>query len=204
MNDKERNEMINQIGEYILLGQFAKHEMDVAEALTVLASVADQIIHSLCDVMELDAEEMLTHFCNALQQPLQKERHYTTGDKDADDLMDKIVAEMKTGGDIDKIVDKYVDCATPKLRQELIDRMKELREKHNIDNVKIGYDSMKADNNPVLSMSMADEIEATANDCLKPLMEEGSDNLPRRVILTIAVIAISKYTGKPVSIDLEK
>lgn len=51
---------------------------------------------------------------------------------------------------------------------------------------------------------MANEIESTANEMLKNLMEKGSDNLPRPVILTIAIIGISKFTGKPVSIDTEK
>ena len=203
MNEKERSKMIDQIGNYILSRQFAKHEVDVPEALTVLASVTDQIIRSLCEVMEMDAEEMLTHFCNALQQPLEKERHYSTGDKDADELMGKIIAEMKDGGDIEEIVNKYISCDDPELRQELIEKMTELRDNHRIDNVKVGYEKQD-DKNPVLTMSMANEIESTANEMLKNLMEEGSDNLPRPVILTIAIIAIAKFTGKPVSLDTKK
>ena len=140
MTEKERSKMIYQIGNYILSRQFAKHEVDVPEALTVLASVTDLIIRSLCEVMEMDAEEMLTHFCNALQQLLEKERHYSTGDKDADELMGKIIAEMKDGGDIEEIVNKYISCDDPDLRQELIEKMTELRDNHRIDNVKVGYE----------------------------------------------------------------
>lgn len=139
MTEKETNKMIDQIGNYILSRKFAKHEVNLAEALTVLASVTDQIIRSLCKTMDLDAEEMLIHFCNALQMPLQKERHYSTGDKNVDEIMDKIIAEMKDGGDIEEIVDKYVNCDDSELRQELIEEMTELRDKHKIDHVKIGY-----------------------------------------------------------------
>ena len=137
MTEKERSKMIDQIGNYILSRQFAKHEVDIPEALTVLASVTDQIIRSLCEVMEMDAEEMLTHFCNALQQPLEKERHYSTGSEEGDELMRKIVEEVKAGGDIEEIVDKYVNCATPEMRQEVIDGIKGIRDRHSIDNVKI-------------------------------------------------------------------
>lgn len=139
MTEKETNKMVDQIGNYILSRQFAKHEVDVAEALTVLASVTDQIIRSLCKTMDWDSEEMLIHYCNALQQPLKKERHYSTGDKNVDEIMDKIIAEMKDGGEIEEIVNKYIRCDDPELRQELIEKMTELRDKHRFDNVKIGY-----------------------------------------------------------------
>ena len=105
--------------------------------------------------------------------------------------------------DIEEIVNKYISCDDPELRQELIEKMTELRDNHRIDNVKVGYEKQE-DENPVLTMSMANEIESNANEMLKKLMEEGSDNLPRPVILTIAIIAISKFTGKPVSLDTKK
>ena len=56
MTEKERTKMIDQIGNYILSRQFAKHDVDIPEALTVLATVTDQIIRSLCEVMEMNAE----------------------------------------------------------------------------------------------------------------------------------------------------
>lgn len=140
MTEKERSKMIDQIGNYILVRQFAKHDTDISEALTVLASVTVQIITALCDVMDEDKEKMLNTYCNALQLDNEKERHYTTGDKDADELMGKIVAEMKAGGNIEEIVDKYVNCDTPEMRQELIEQMTAIRDKHQIDNVKIGYE----------------------------------------------------------------
>ena len=139
MTDKERSKMIDQIGNYILMRQFAKHDTDVAEALTVLCAVVDQIIRSLCEVCGHDAEGMITCFCNGLQQPLEKERHYSTGSEEGDELMKKIVEEVKAGGDIEEIVDKYVSCATPEMRQEVIDGIKDIRDRHSIDNVKIGY-----------------------------------------------------------------
>ena len=139
MKYEERNKMIDHICSYILSRQFAKHETDIPEALTVLASVVDQIIRALCGVMELNAEEMLTHFCNALQQPLEKERHYSTGNKDADGLLMKIVAEIRAGEDVEETVDKYISCETPELRQQVIDGINEMIKAHSLDNVKIGY-----------------------------------------------------------------
>jgi hypothetical protein len=141
MTEKQRMKMIDQIGDYILEKQFAKHEVSVSEALTVLAATTDQIIRSLCDVIGEDANEMVDVYCNALQQTKEDKRTYTTGSKEGDELMAKIVAEMKAGGDIEEIVDKYVDCKDPEMRQQLIEGMTNIREKHQIDNVKIGYES---------------------------------------------------------------
>ena len=55
--------------------------------------------------------------------------------------MRKIVDEVKAGVDIEEIVYKYVSCATPEMRQEVIDGIKDIRDRHSIDNVKIGYKS---------------------------------------------------------------
>ena len=141
MTEKERTKMIDQIGNYILSRQFAKHDVDIPEALTVLATVTDQIIRSLCEVMEMNAEEMLDAYCNALQQTKEDLRTYTTGDKDADVLLSKIVGDMKAGKDIDEIIDNYVQCDDPELRKTLKEKMTAIRDKHQIDNVKIGYES---------------------------------------------------------------
>ena len=91
MTDKERSKMVDQIGDYILMRQFHKHDTNVPEALSVLATVSDQIIRSLASVVGEDEEEMITTYCNALQLGNEQERHYTTGSKEADELMDKIV-----------------------------------------------------------------------------------------------------------------
>lgn len=56
---------------------------------------------------------------------------------------------------------------------------------------------MKKEKNPVLTMSMADEIEKCANETFKGLPSVAV-TIPRPIIMTIAIIAISKYTGKPV------
>ena len=141
MTEKERSKMIDQIGNYILSRQFAKHDVDIPEALTVLATVTDQIIRSLCEVMEMNAEEMLDAYCNALQQTKEDLRTYTTGDKDADVLLSKIVGDMKAGKDIDEIIDNYVQCDDPELRKTRKEKMTAIRDKHQIDNVKIGYES---------------------------------------------------------------
>jgi hypothetical protein len=141
MIEKERTKMIDQIGNYILSRQFAKHDVDIPEALTVLATVTDQIIRSLCEVMEMNAEEMLDAYCNALQQTKEDLRTYTTDDKDTDVLLSKIVGDMKAGKDIDEIIDNYVQCDDPELRKTLKEKMTAIRDKHQIDNVKIGYES---------------------------------------------------------------
>lgn len=202
MTDKERSKMVDQIGDYILMRQFHKHDTNVPEALSVLATVSDQIIRSLASVVGEDEEEMITTYCNAMQLGNEQERHYTTGSKEADELMDKIVKEMKDGGDIEEIIDKYVDCTTPELRQQLIDGMNAIRVNHDLDNVTIGYDKTK-DDQPVLTKTMADEIEKSSNELLRDLMEEGSGQMPRAAILTIAIVTLRTFTGKPVKIDGE-
>lgn len=203
MTDKERSKMVDQIGNYILMRQFHKHDTDVAEALSVLATVSDQIIRSLASVVGEDAEDMITTYSNALQLGNEQERHYTTGSKEADELMGKILKEMKEGGDIEEIIDKYVDCASPELRQQLIDGMNAIRVNHDLDNVTIGYDKTK-DDQPVLTKTMADEIEQSSNKLLRELMEEGSGQMPREAILTIAIVTLRTFTGKPVKIDAER
>ena len=203
MTDKERNKMVDQIGDYILMKQFHKHDTSVAEALTVMATVSDRIIRSLAEVVGEDAEQMVTAYCNGLQFGNEQERHYTTGSKEADELMSKIVKEMKDGGDIEEIIDKYVDCTTPELRQQLIDGMNAIRVNHNLDNVTIGYNKTK-DDQPVLTKTMADEIEQSSNKLLRDLMEEGSGQMPRAAILTIAIVTLRIFTGKPVKIDGER
>lgn len=195
--------MVDQIGDYILIKQFHKHDTDVAEALSVLATVSDQIIRSLASVVGEDEEEMITTYCNAMQLGNEQERHYTTGSKEADELMSEIVKEMKDGGDIEEIIDKYVNCTMPELRQQLIDGMNAIRVNHNLDNVTIGYGKTK-DDQPVLTKTMADEIEQSSNMLLKDLMEEGSGQMPRAAILTIAIVTLRIFTGKPVKIDGER
>jgi hypothetical protein len=61
---------------------------------------------------------------------------------------------------------------------------------------------MKKQKNPVLTMSMADEIEECVNKAFKELLIVDGD-IPRPIIMGIAIIAISKYTGKPVRLVVE-
>ena len=49
---------------------------------------------------------------------------------------------------------------------------------------------------PILTMELADTIEKAVNDMLKDICGE----LPRPIIMTIAVIVLSSFTGMPVSL----
>lgn len=60
---------------------------------------------------------------------------------------------------------------------------------------------MKKEKNPVLTIGMADEIEECVNKTFKELLT--GYEIPRPIIMMIAVIAISKYTGKPVRLVVE-
>lgn len=121
MTEQERSKMIDQIGNYILTRQFAKHETSVSEALAVMAETTIRIIHSLCDVIDEDPDNMLNTYCNALQ----------TGTAEGDELMQKIVDEIREGKPIEEVVDRYVNCATPEMRQKVIDGIRE-----NIERIK--------------------------------------------------------------------
>lgn len=139
MTEKQAEKMIDHICDHILTKQFNKYDVDVPEALTVLAKVAIDIMRSICFVYGLDIDQMLDRYCNAIQQEKKVDRTYTTGSEDCDELLAKVVTEMKDGVNIEEIVDKYVNCENHEIRQELIDGMNAIRERHEIDNVKIGY-----------------------------------------------------------------
>ena len=53
--------------------------------------------------------------------------------------MAKMVAEVKAGGNVEEIVDRYVDCKTPELRQQVISGIRQMVGNHMLDNVNIGY-----------------------------------------------------------------
>lgn len=50
-----------------------------------------------------------------------------------------IITEVKAGGNVEEIVDKYVNCKTPELRQQVISGIRQMVGNHMLDNVKIGY-----------------------------------------------------------------
>lgn len=52
---------------------------------------------------------------------------------------EKIYTEKESGGNVDEIVDKYVDCKTPELRQQVISGIRQMVGNHMLDNVNIGY-----------------------------------------------------------------
>lgn len=41
-------------------------------------------------------------------------------------LIEKMVDELKAGANIEKVVDKYCTCKTPRLRQKLIDGIRKI------------------------------------------------------------------------------
>lgn len=43
-----------------------------------------------------------------------------------DVLIEKMLDELKAGADIEEVVDKYCTCKTPRLRQQLIDGIREI------------------------------------------------------------------------------
>ena len=49
---------------------------------------------------------------------------------------------------------------------------------------------------PILTMELADKIEAGVNEVLKDICGE----IPRPIIMTIAVVVLSAFTGMPVSL----
>ncbi len=132
--------MVEQISDYILGEVFEKHDPDIPAALTVLCEVVRQIIEATCSTMDLDAEKMIDTFCNALQMMKNESRTYTTGDDDCDKLMMEMVKELKNGGDINDIVDRYVMCENDDIRNEIIEKMKAVVREGNLDNVNIGYE----------------------------------------------------------------
>ena len=138
MTEKQVYQEADHLSDYIIQ-MMERTEAGVPECLTIMSAAVDQVIRSLCKVIEEDPEQMITVFCNALQQGLEKERHYSTGSKEGDDLMAKMVAEVKAGGNVEEIVDRYVDCKTPELRQQVISGIRQMVGNHMLDNVNIGY-----------------------------------------------------------------
>ena len=129
MTEKQVYQEADKLSDYIIQ-MMERTEAGVPECLTIMSAAVDQVIRSLCKVIEEDPEQMITVFCNALQQGLEKERHYSTGSKEG---------EVKAGGNVEEIVDRYVDCKTPELRQQVISGIRQMVGNHMLDNVEIGY-----------------------------------------------------------------
>ena len=144
MTSKERRKIVDSICVYIINRHFTEHELKVVDALMILSSVSAHIIRYISSEMELDYNKMVTAFCNGMQLSLDDKRQYSTGDDDCDELLRKIVDEVNAGGDIGEIIDKYVDCETPELRQEIVEGIERIRSAHGVDNVGIEYDNGSA------------------------------------------------------------
>lgn len=138
MTEKQVYQETDKLSDYIIQ-MMDRTEAGVPEGLTIMSAAVDQVIRSLCKVIEEDPEQIITVFCNALQQGFEKEHHYSTDSKEGDDLMAKMVAEVKAGGNVEEIVDRYVDCKTPELRQQVISGIRQVVGNHMLDNVNIGY-----------------------------------------------------------------
>lgn len=138
MNKLELTNLTGKIGNYIT-DQFSENHASMVEGLTIMSTVTLGIIESLCDALDEDFEQMVGNFCNALQHELKKQRIYTTGKDETDIMLDNIINEINAGGNVEEIVDKYIDCKTPEIRQQVIDGINEMIENHSLDNVKIGY-----------------------------------------------------------------
>lgn len=124
MEEKKVYQMVHQIGNYILIKQFAENEVDVAEALTVLGMVVSRIIRAICKVDGYDAEKMVSAFCDTLKS-LSEDEDWQSGTE-----LIEVVEEIKSGGDVEEIVDRHFDCATPELRQQLIEKITALRDRY--------------------------------------------------------------------------
>lgn len=112
-------------------------DVQVPEVLAIMAAACTQVMESLCNVTGEDYEEMVRHFCNALQGTLKGERVFMTGDKKESKLLNDMIDEIKAGGNIEEIVDKYADNPSPELRQQLIDGLRQAVDNHMLKNIKI-------------------------------------------------------------------
>ena len=53
-------------------------------------------------------------------------------EKEAESLMNQIIAELKKGVEVEDVVDKYIKCETPELRQKTIDGINNIRNRFTI------------------------------------------------------------------------
>ena len=110
----------------------------------------------------------------------------------------------------DIIKEHFKSDITEKQRKQIAQAIQQMRDEH-ADRLKAVFDhtdengnykpTPKEEEGPVLTMELADTIESESNKLLEQLIEGGP--IPREVILTIAIVTLAKYTGKPVSIKVD-
>ena len=136
MDRDKINQEIDHLYDHIVQ-TMERTNAEVPEALAIMAAACAQVMESLCNVTGEDYEEMIRRFCNALQGPLEGERVYLTGDKSESELLNDMIDEIKAGGNIEEIVDKYTDNPSPELRQQLIDGFRQAVGNHMLKNIRI-------------------------------------------------------------------
>lgn len=136
MDRDKINQEIDHLYDHIVQ-TMERTNAEVPEALAIMAAACAQVMESLCNVTGEDYEEMIRRFCNALQGPLEGDRVYLTGDKSESELLNDMVDEIKAGGNIEEIVDKYTDNPSPELRQQLIDGFRQAVGNHMLKNIRI-------------------------------------------------------------------
>lgn len=137
MEEKFEKE-IYQLSDYIFQ-LFKDSNAEVDDALYIMSAACDHVMRTLCKAIDEDPERMITIFCNALQGGLKKNRIYSTGSEESDEMMMKMVNEIKAGGNVEEIVDRYVNCETPELRQQVISGIRKIVGDDLLQNVQIGY-----------------------------------------------------------------
>lgn len=136
MDREQLNQEIYHLYDHIVQ-TMERINAQIPEALAIMAAACTQVMESMCNVTGEDFEEMIRRFCNALQGPLEGERVYLTGDKTESELLNDMMDEIKAGGNIEEIVDKYTDNPSPELRQQIIDGLRQVVGNHMLKNIRI-------------------------------------------------------------------
>lgn len=136
MDREQLNQEIDHLYDHIVQ-TMERINAQIPEALAIMAAACTQVMESMCNVTGEDFEEMIRRFCNALQGQLEGERVYLTGDKTESELLNDMMDEIKAGGNIEEIVDKYTDNPSPELRQQIIDGLRQVVGNHMLKNIRI-------------------------------------------------------------------
>lgn len=75
-----------------------------------------------------DKEENLV-MCHLGKYQEYRQNEYIESFGESDKILRKMVRDIKSGVPVEEVADKYVNCATPELRKQLIDGMKAIVEK---------------------------------------------------------------------------
>ena len=90
-------------------------------------------VHNACDNIDKVMKSSMIDYdiVSVAEQPIIDVFEETAAQAKGIRLMAQMAEEVKAGGDIEEIVDKYVHAATPELRQQLIDKLTAMRENMN-------------------------------------------------------------------------